>query len=163
MVKLKWYRIGQHREFVSIDFPGTEIVPDQRNDVGCNVRLTFRRCVKGGREWVEVAERQPINPNIQCVDHVSKHVFYGMAQWACAILCSFRVLLSDGTLITVPPKSICWNVYWQADDGKHWLGWAWAICERDACIITAQSDIMFDSMYAIPVKKRQVRLGGTAT
>jgi len=132
-----------------------EIPPENRKRDGCNARLTFQR----KDHWVEVCDREAIDPSTESFTHISMHVFREMAVWACAILGSARVVkLESGETITVPATQIEWDVYWRADDGDHLRGNAWAVCERRACEQVALMRIELDNMIALPAKRRQINI-----
>lgn len=149
--------ISKDREQVAIDFPGTEIAPSERQQVGYNVRLVFARKDDGRNPWVEVVERQAIDAIQPAVTHISQSVFWGMAVWACTILHASRVVDLNGDLVIVPPAKILWDVYWVADDGHHYQGSAWATRASYACDKVAWLGVMRDNMYAVPTRgSRQI-------
>ncbi|MBI3291061.1 hypothetical protein HYZ76_02135 [Candidatus Falkowbacteria bacterium] len=149
-VQISLGKVARGRDSVSICFPGLDLKLDQRKGAGYNVALTFAKKVDERGSWVEVIDRQPISSDSEAVLHVSKPIFYKMARWACAILGSHRLILSDRREIRIPRDFILWDVYWQADDGNHLQGTVLAQSAASACDLAAELEIMWDNMYAVP-------------
>jgi hypothetical protein len=130
-----------------------------------NGQFTFIRKTKNRSCWVELITREILDVGEESLLHVSKPVFYGMAEWACAILNAKRVVGKTGAVTEVSPEPILWSVLWCATDGDHEVAKVKAVSAKQARYFGWRQwtvgnfpSITFDLMYAVPADKtRYVR------
>lgn len=160
LVELKLNPVSNFRDRVVINIPKQPY----------NARFTFVRKVSGRNPWVELVTREILDPNQESLLHVSKPVFYGMAEWACAILNAKRVIGKTGSVIEVTAAPITWSVLWRATDGDHEVTKITAVSAKQARYVGWQqwtggnlAGITFDLMYAVPaLDTKYVRASGEA-
>jgi len=150
-------------------------ISDYRDNVVINIpeqpyngQFTFVRKERGRSRWVELVTREILEIGEESLLHVSKPVFYGMAEWACAILNAKRVIGKTGTVTEVSAEPILWSVLWRATDGDHEVAKVKAVSAKQARYFgwrqwTAGyfASITLDLMYAVPADStKYVRTSG---
>lgn len=147
LVELVLDEISNYRDVVVINIPKQPY----------NASFTFVRKDSGRKPWVELVTREILNIDEESLLHVSMSVYYGMAEWACAILNAKRVIGKTGAVIEVSPEPIQWSVMWRATDGDHEVARLKAVSAKQACSRgwrqwTAGNfpSITLDLMYAVP-------------